>query len=175
LVELMVVVAIVAVLAASATLAIRRERDTAEVAAILAARVLECIRIASNGGSIRPDVAATGITARARLVVERSGSTQNIAVEKLVEDPLPDNTATWQQVSTAGTGPFVSVDGTRDQAVLTASSGPTTVIGESSELECYPNGTTQARTYYLKGDERSEDYKVAILSLSGQAIVIRGW
>jgi prepilin-type N-terminal cleavage/methylation domain-containing protein len=178
LVEVMVVVALVGALGAMAVVMLRHERTTADVATMVGAKVGECVRISSTGGPIRADVLATGLTARARLVIAPAGSgQQKVTIDRLVEDPLPAHTAQWEQTSEVLLGEGIALEGIRNDTALDGGTGPTTVLAVSTTttLECYADGTTMPRTLFFEGASGKERARIAILSLTGQALVANGW
>ena len=178
LVELTVVISIIGILTSLATVMLKRDRNAQDVAGVVAGRIGECVRLAQMSGPVRPDVAETGITARVRLVVDpASGDQQTLTLARLLENELPAHTAMWEDISTVVTGAGIRIVGYRNEAVLTQGDEPTDLLGSTSTLsiECFPDGTTVARTLYLEGAGGTERARVAVLPLTGEALVTGGW
>lgn len=180
LVELMIGVAIIGVLASAATITMDTEPDTFEIGTRLSNKIGECVRLAQASGPVRDNVAVTGVTQRARLLVSSTDdfTQQTIALQLLVEDDLPANTATWQPVSSMTTGRAIQLVGYRDETELESSGdGPATYLGGSDTLaiNCFPNGSTAARTLYLAGNHGGELVRVAVFPLTGETFVAKRW
>ena len=155
LIELMVVVAMISILTSVAALGLKPSASPRRTATDLATRVKECTRLAVAGGPIRDDVlTALGSRARARVAIRyRSGGGQEVVVEHLEEDAAPSTGASWVEVSRSTVVDAIKIDGYRDSAELASTGGPDqTFTSGELDLSCYPDGTTDARTFYVDWD-----------------------
>lgn len=179
LVELMVVVAMISVLTSVAALGLKPSDSPRRTATDLATRVKECERQAVAGGPVRDDVlTAMGSRARARVAIRYlDGGGQEVVVERLEEDAEPSTGATWVQVSRSTVVDAIKIDGYRDSAALASTGGPDESFTSGElDLACYPDGTTDARTFYVDWDgSQSLRARVVVLPLSGQTVVSKGW
>ena len=185
MVELMVVVAILALTAALAVTGMKSNpvgSDARKVAALMAT----ANRTAIGGGPIRTDVAATGI--RQRAVLEILGQTNGfqLTVYKVVENQLANDgtftyvpvgnetlnqdTEVWALGDTAATLP-TGIDPA--QTDFTPPSPPT--LGPSKKY--YPDGTAEAMTIYLKNktNDAATRYRIVALPLSPAPQVFQDW
>jgi prepilin-type N-terminal cleavage/methylation domain-containing protein len=175
LVEMMVVVAIIAVLGGLAIALVHGEpaRDAAwEVSALLH----EARRTAQNGGPVRADVvAAGGVRARARVEVGRLESGRGvIRLWRLAEDPAPADTAGWVLLRELVLPPDVTLAGVDGQARVESSGGPAEALGSDPvDRDYYPDGTSDAMTIYLRGHD--DDQRIVVLPLSAVPMSVSGW
>lgn len=171
LTELMVVVAMIAVLAALAISRFDTAPRAGDGAATMAALVRETARKAVEGGSVRDDVIAGFGTARTKLVIT-NGDQVSFTVERLVEDPNTAN-ATWVTLGSRTVPRGIAAPGFTPLAVLDDGIGPTTTLG-TAEILCYPDGICDGATVYFEG-RRGDRARVAVLPLGGAPVTYRSW
>jgi prepilin-type N-terminal cleavage/methylation domain-containing protein len=179
LTELMVTVAIAGILSTGAVLTLRRSEDPGHGAIRIANAVRQCSRLAVARGPVRADVAtALGSTARARVVVRAvvGSAAQDVAVELLEEEDEPSNAASWSPASRFRFSGKIRVAGSRRSSELTEGLGVDDAFGSELVMECLPNGSTEAMTFYLDGDgSESERARVVVLPLRGEPVSMDGW
>ena len=182
LVELMVVVAILAVISSVAVLNISSGPKIGDLSKGLAAKIGEAARLAKSRGPVRADVvAAQGESARSQIAIINNGLDQNqtVRVEVLNENDLPGNSFVWDPTSVIYIPPEVIVAGYRNSADLEGGQGgPETALtaGSTLEVKCYTTGACDAMTLYLQttkgGDRRT---RVVLMPLNGTPLVYGGW
>lgn len=180
LIELMVVVAIIGILAAGATMTMRRPESPGHGAVRLSNALRQCARLAVARGPVRSGVAlALGSSARARLVVrpEAASQAQDVAVELLEEEDEPSTGATWAPASRFRFSGAVRVAGFRRSSALTPGLGIDQAIGTGElVMECMPNGSTEPMTFYIDGNgSDSERVRVVVLPLRGEPVAMDRW
>lgn len=177
LIEAMVVIAIIGVLSTIATVSFRTPVSSGDNAARLAVRVRECTRLAATRGPVRADVmTALGSRARARLVISpQSDGSQLVTVELLQEEDLPSDGGNWFEV-TRSVFTSAQVAGTTTSAVLTDGLGPGTPITSDHVLQCYPNGSADAMTYYIEATSNANQRtRLVVMSMTGDPTTLVGW
>ena len=177
LVELMVVVAIIAVAAGSAAVLIERGGDVESGAGQVAAYLAEASRTAVARGPIRTDVIeADGFTARSRVVIEEAGAGQIVAVELRVEDPFAPRSE-WVEILRSALPSRVEVHGWEPGETRLAPGGaPGPMTAGSLAIECEPSGRCQAATLYMRSLARDGRRKrVVVMRLGGAPLVLDGW
>jgi prepilin-type N-terminal cleavage/methylation domain-containing protein len=176
LVELMTVVAIIAILSGIASIVISTRPDLRTVTGDVARRITEASRIAVAGGPVRADVAdVEGVSARARVLIETDARGQIVAVQQRVEDELGQSSSVWRHVNRFRLPDGVRVHGF-EQAARLAGSGEITPIGDgSAEILCEPSGSCGPASLYLEGGRSSERTRITVLPFTGTPIVARGW
>jgi prepilin-type N-terminal cleavage/methylation domain-containing protein len=180
LIELMVVVAIVGLLMIAAVVMMRTEADVQDVAHQVANVLREGSRKAVAGGAVRGDVIAnTGIEARTRIrIYEEVADFQIVVLERLEEDALPNDTASWVEIRRVTLDEDVEVNGVRPSAEINPGLGPATVIVPAGEaiIECEPDGTCDPMTLYLKSTGNQEEFaRVAVMPLNGAPLIFAQW
>lgn len=179
LVELMIVVAIVAVLASTAVIAFKSD-PVGDGARLVNAVLQEARRTAIAGGPVRENVAeALGIKARARVEFSTENDANIVTLYELVEDPLPAATASWEPISRAQLPRGVRIYAVANQANTLGGEamGPALGAGRVTK-DFYPNGSSDAMTVYLghRHDEDAGDkYRVFVLPLSGLPTTGKHW
>ena len=180
LIELMVVVAIVGILMIAAVTLISTDPDVQDVAHEVANVLRESSRKAVTGGAVRADVvASTGITSRTRTrVFEDGNGFQSVVLERLEEDPLPADTASWVELTRMTLDGNVQINGFRTSAEIVPGLGPATVIigGGEAIIECRPDGECDAMTLYIKSTGSQEKFaRVAVMPLNGAPLIFARW
>ena len=178
LVELMVVIAIVGVLMGAAVVMVSTDPTTRDVANKTTTLLRECSRQAVGGGSLRADVAtALGTTARSRLVIDGSGTSQLVTVEILVEEDAPATGAVWEVRQSHFISPPLEIFATRSSAELLPGLGPETTIGNgTAEIRCYPNGACDASTLYIHNTKKDHGkVRVVVMPLNGAPMIFGDW
>jgi prepilin-type N-terminal cleavage/methylation domain-containing protein len=182
LTEMMVVVVILGVLAALSYNLISPHVDPVDTAERTSMLMRETARRASEGGPVRADVVtALGLAPkppRARLHVV-AGSPRVIAVEVLVEDPLPAHTATWAQVQTMMVPSEVTLKGWRQTSDLTGGVGPAVALNAADQVvvQCYTNSTCDPATLYFDvgGGDTTNPARVVLMPLGGAPVTYDSW
>jgi len=174
LTELMIVVAMIAVLAGLAIANFDTQPRASDASTTMAALIRETARKAVEGGAVRDDVVAGFGSARTRLVVT-GGDPILFEIERLVEDEGTSDAA-WVVVGTRTMSRGISAGGWSDHAVLDDGGTPETVLGsgERAEIHCYPEGICDGATVYFQG-RGSDRSRVAILPLGGAPVTYRLW
>lgn len=180
LIELMVVVAIVGILMIAAAVMMRTQADVQDVAHQVANVLREGSRKAVAGGAVRGDVIAnTGITARTRIrVYEEVADFQIVVLERLEEETLPSDGASWVEIQRITLDEDVEINGYRGSAEINPGLGPATVIvpGGEAIIECTPNGTCDPMTLYLRSTGTQEELaRVAVMPLNGAPLIFAQW
>jgi len=174
LVEMMVVVAILAVLATMAAISLRPRTSAVDAGHSLRALVDEASRDAVRAGPVRPDVVtATGLRARTQIVAADSGTA--FYVQRLVEDPAPATTTSWETVSSFALPSWVHADAYSSQL------GGYTSVSRSTDwssfaIACYPDGTCERKTVFFEsstGATSTRQSRVAVLPLSSAEVIGR--
>lgn len=173
--EVMMVVAIIAVLTTLASVVLRPRQSAVDTGHEFRALVDQASREAVRAGALRPDVAtATGLRARTQIVAADDGSA--FYVQRLVEDPAPATTATWETVETYGLPRHVRA--AAYSAQLGAYGSVSTAIDwPSFAIACFPDGTCERKTVFFEASEgptSSRQSRVSVLPVAA-AQVIKSW
>lgn len=180
LVELMVTVAIIGVIAALASVAMRQS-PTPVAARRVQVMFGEARRLAVAGGPIRPDVrAALGVVERTRIEISHAG--ENELIEMLLFEEDPSNpTGVWVIEDSYVMDPNVAVAGvaTVVQSEPGGPAPPALPAAAPAIRRFFSDGTADAATVFLSdrrqisGDE--DPYRVTVTPLSGASGVLKGW
>jgi len=182
MIELMVVVAILALTAALAVTGMKSNpvgSDARKVAALMAT----ANRTAIGHGPVRADVAATGVKATAELEISSVANGYLVTVYRLVENPgANDGTFNYVAVSSEALSTDTQVWALLGAAAtLPTGTDPTqeTDFGNSPApfKEYYPDGTAQAMTVYLRHvtNDAATRYRVVGMPLSPAPQVFQDW
>jgi len=180
LTEMMVVVAIVGILATMALVYARPQIKPIDVANRVGDLVQDASRRAIALGPVRSDVAlALGSKARTRIIAIGSGS-PTFLLQKLVEDPLPANTASWVEVGRYGVDSAVIGDSWAVGAGSHATLTPLYTDWTAFTANCYPDGRCDGRTLFFQAANSNAsrvDFqgKVSIMPLGGAITTRRDW
>ena len=155
LTEMMVVVAMIAVLAALAVSRFDTAPRAGDAATTTAALIRETAR------------KAVGTSTPTRLVIT-NGDQITFSVERLAEEP-----DTWVVVATRTLPKGLEASGYTDQAILDDGQAPAVALG-TAEIRCYPNGVCDGATVYFQG-RRGDRARVAVLPLGGAPVTYRTW
>jgi prepilin-type N-terminal cleavage/methylation domain-containing protein len=172
LTEMMVVVAMIAVLAGLAVANFDSAPRASDAASTMAALVRETARKAVEGGAVRDDVVAGFGTARTKLVITNDDGRIVFSIEKLVEDPNNADAA-WVVLGTRTMAKGLEASGYSDQADLTDGNTPEVTLG-TAEILCYPDGICDGATVFFSG-RRTDRARVAVLPLGGAPVTYRTW
>jgi prepilin-type N-terminal cleavage/methylation domain-containing protein len=172
LTEMMVVVAMIAVLAALAVANFDSAPRAGDAATTMSSMIREASRKAVEGGSVRDDVVAGFGTARTKLVITNVSDQIVFSVEKLVEDPGSAD-ASWVVLGTRTMPKGLVASGYTDQAVLDDGNAPAVTLG-TAEILCYPEGICEGGTVYFEG-RRGDRARVAVMPLGGAPVTYRTW
>lgn len=176
LVELMVVIAIVGILGASASAVLTTEESPKDAAAKLAGAVETASRLAIAGGPVSAEVvAAEGSRARARVSIAAVDDWQNIAVERRFENG--DGTSRWELAHELWVPTHLEIYGVEaGVSRLDPGGSPSALPGGAAELLCYPDGTCDPATFYVRASEGPADpHRVVVMPLGGASAVLSGW
>ena len=176
LTELMVVVALVAVLATLAWGSFRGDPRPSDVASTAANLVRQTARKAVGGGAVRADVAAVLGKARSRLHIFTESGVQVLAVEVLEEDDVPADSL-WAERSRRAVPRGTRLTGWRASADLDGGLGPEIVLGsgDAVEIRCYPNGTCDAATLYFEATSGARKARTVLMPLGGSPATFAAW
>jgi len=185
LTEMMVVVAIIAILCSMAYLLLSSALTPADVAAQTSPLFKEAGRRAVTNGAVRGDVVlanpslinGTGQFPRTRIHV-RNTTPRLITVERLQEDPAPLTTASWYTVQQMTLPPQVVIKGWRPTADLNGGVGPSVNLNPTDEVtvQCYPNALCDAATLYFDNAKGySAKARVVMMPLGGSPVVYESW
>lgn len=179
LTELMVVVAIVAILATLASVYMRPRITTLDVSNRVGNLVQEASRRAVALGPVRANVAIAMVTGKARTrLVSTGGAQPTLTMEYLVEDVSPTSSdADW----VAGSSYTVHRDvvaeswghGVGSHASLTLSTD-----FDGFEMLCYPDGTCTAVTMFFESDQgpaRERQSRLSVMPLGGAVLTRADW
>lgn len=171
LTELMIVVAILGVLAALATVMVRPRANAIDAGHRFRALVEEAGRHAIRLGSVRPEVVtALGTRARTRVIADASGTA--FYVQVLVEDAPPATSASWETIDS------FALPRTVRGVAYSSQLGPYGTVSLATEwtsfsLACFPDGTCERKSVFFEGTEGSTSTRksrVAVLPLVAQVI-----
>ncbi|MFN0251865.1 MAG: prepilin-type N-terminal cleavage/methylation domain-containing protein [Kofleriaceae bacterium] len=175
LVEMMVVVAIVAVLTTLATATLRSNERPADVATKIGNLVQSGSRTAVRHGVVRADVVVSeGNKRRARLVATATPRL-TFFVQVLAEDPAP----TWHTLATYSVPKGITIEG-----YAPAVGDYTTLAGTlSSDWSAFavnfdPSGSSNSVTLFLsaeQGLEKDRRARLSVLPLGTATFVRTGW
>lgn len=179
LTELMMVVAIVGVLAAMATVYMRPTVKPLDVANRVGELVREANRRAVALGPVRAAVALSiGTKARTRVRATSGGARPTFVLERLQEDPAPATTAVWVAVLQ------YRVDAATVAESWGAGVGAHGVLSRSTdwtafEARCYPDGSCDPHSLFFEAaapGAASERYaRMSIMPLGGAIMTRRDW
>lgn len=177
LVEMMVVVAILALLTTLAIVSLKPKTRPLDVAAKFAGLVADATRVAVKGGPVRGDVAlAEGSKRRTRIVGSVTNGVVGFSVESLVEEP---NTATprWEQVQAMAMPRSVTAE---DFAMQVGDHASVSLVTDWTqfELSCFPNGSCTATSLFfssLEGASGDRYARVSVLPLGTATFIKNSW
>jgi len=173
--EVMMVVAIIAVLTTLASVALRPRQSAVDTGHGFRALVDQASREAVRTGAIRPDVAtATGLRTRTQIVAADDGSA--FYVQRLVEDPPPAANATWETIDTYAVPRNVRAVAYSSQLGAYGSVS-TATDWAAFAIACFPDGTCERKTVFFEASEgptSTRQSRVSVLPVAA-AQVIKGW
>ena len=172
LVELLTVVAIIAILAAVAMPALRNPVDVETSTRTVAAAIGEAARLAVSRGPIPAEVIAGSGNGANRTRIDITASSPHVmTVDLQVETGA--TTSAWYQTQTLTLPYNVHVAGYADTANLTTGGS---VTSGAVHLECASTGQCDAKTIYMSRDDNNRDpFRIVILPLSTAPQVLPGW
>lgn len=175
MVEMMMVVAIIALLTTLAVVSLKPHSSAVDIGHQFRGLVDQASREAVRAGPIRPDVATTsGIRARTQIIAAPAGNA--FYVQRLVEDPAPATTVTWETVDAFALPSYVTANAYASQVGAYGSVTPITDWTTFS-ISCFPDGTCERKTVFFQsstGSTSTRQSRVAVLPVAA-AQVIRGW
>ena len=178
LVELVVVVAIIGILVTLSVSILDSKPRAIDLAHDLSTRLGEAARKAVAAGAVRSDVALSQASAARThvVVVVGNGGGGTLTVERLEEDALPSDGASWLELATMTLPKSIRIAGVRAAADL-GGLGIETALGAGDQIEvkCYPDGRCDGRTIYLETLDRRRQARVAVLPLGGTPITFETW
>jgi len=177
LVEVMVVVAILAILSTLAIVYVRPRPKPIDAAQRFANLVQEASRLAVRYGPVRSDVVDTlGERRRARIIGDATGEAMTFTIEVLVEEAGVAS-AVWQPVQRMTVPVGVSVD-----SYATTAGTHATVTHEtdwdSFAVGCDPSGSCTATTLFFsaaQGPPQDRQARTAVLPLGTATFVKNDW
>lgn len=174
LIEMMVVVAIVAIMTTLAVVSARTSTRPIDVATRFAGLVQSGSRNAVRLGVVRSDVAtAEGSKRRAR--IRATGTTHPLFIlEVLSEDPTP----TWSVVSTYQVPRAVEIVGYTNSVATYTSAGSISSDWTQFSLGFEPSGSSNSVTLFFSADQgATQDRKAraSVLPLGTATFVRTGW
>jgi prepilin-type N-terminal cleavage/methylation domain-containing protein len=179
LIELMIVVAIIAVLAAMAGIYMRPDVKTIDVANRAGDLVREGSRRAVALGPVRAPVAlALGSKARTRIRAIGAAPQPTFILERLEEDPAPATTAVWKEVVRYTVDKAVNAEAWADGVGSYAGLTPTTAPPAGAAVSP-PDGTCQAKSLFFRAAKPvkpSEQFsRMSIMPLGGAILTREHW
>jgi prepilin-type N-terminal cleavage/methylation domain-containing protein len=177
LTELMIVVAILAILSSLAIVHLKSRTKPIDVASRFAQLVAEASRVAVRGGPVRDDVAlAGGSKRRTRIVGSVNGETVAFTLEVLVEQAGTTD-PTWAYVGgmtmPAKVEAFDYAMAVGNHASITPSTDWT-----QFELACFPNGSCAASSLFFAasdGPTQDRHARISVLPLGTATYVKNDW
>jgi prepilin-type N-terminal cleavage/methylation domain-containing protein len=180
LIEMMTVVVIIGVMSALTFAYVNAQSKAVDVATRVGELFREASRQAVALGPVRADVAlALGSTSRTRITATgAAGGSPVFTLSKLVENPLPANTATWVVVQSYAV--VASVIGDSWSTSIGSHAAVTLNTAWSSlTTDCYANGTCQARSLFFIGNAQagsSGKYaRVSVMPIGGAVMINPDW
>jgi type IV pilus assembly protein PilA len=171
-VELMVVVAILAILATIAMSNVRAKTRPLEVANQLSNLVQNASRTAVRHGPLRADV-MTLLGSKRRARITAAGTPLTFTVEVLVEDPTP----MWETIASYQLPPSVTATGFAS-SVGAYGGVVVTTDWTAFELGFEPSGSSTSATIFLSSNEgapRHRYARVSVLPLGTATLVMESW
>ena len=178
LVELIVVVAIIGILVTLSVTMLQGKPRAIDFAQDLSTRLGEASRKAVAAGAVRSDVALDQHSqARTHVLITVDGAGGGtLVMERLEEDALPSNGASWLELATVTLPRSVLIAGTRSSADLTGLGYATAAAdGDEIEVRCYPDGRCDGITIYLETSDHRRQARVAVLPLGGTPVTFDSW
>jgi prepilin-type N-terminal cleavage/methylation domain-containing protein len=177
LTEMMIVVAIIAVLSTLVIVYIKPRTTPIDVATRVSDMVHEASRLAVSQGVVRADVVANyGSKARTRIVAT-AGPNPTFSLQLLIENASPANTGVWNTVQVYTVPSKVIADSwspDNKSYVLAAKSSDFTTW----TFLCYPNGSCDGRSIFFQSTVTSGlDYqaRLGILPLGTATLIRKDW
>lgn len=177
LIEMMVVVAILAILTTLAIVSVKPKTRPLDVASRFANLVSDASRVAVNGGPVRDDVAlAEGSKRRSRIVGSVTNGVVGFAVEVLVEVGS-SATPRWDRIQAMSLPRTVTAD---DFAMAVGDRGSLALTTDwtTFELSCFPNGSCTASSLYFsstEGSTRDRHARISVLPLGTATYIKNDW
>jgi prepilin-type N-terminal cleavage/methylation domain-containing protein len=177
LVEMMVVVAIIAILTTLAIVQLKPKTKPIDVASRFAGLVSDASRVAIKGGPVRSDVAlAEGTKRRSRIVGSVTGGVVGFSVEVLAEE-ANSPTPRWDQVEAMSMPRTVAAE---DFAMSVGDHASVSLDTDWSqfELSCFPNGSCTASSLFfssLEGAMGDRHARVSVLPLGTATFIKNDW
>jgi prepilin-type N-terminal cleavage/methylation domain-containing protein len=183
LTELMVVVALIAVLSTLAWGSLRPDPRPADVAATSANLIREAARKATAGGAVRADVVvALGnneqARARSRIRIYTAAGVQYVVAERLAERAVGSSpVADWFETMRQRVPKNNTLTGWRSSADLNGGVGPLVTLtgSEVVEIRCYPDGRCDGATLYFSDTRSTRRSRTVMMPLGGSPAVFETW
>lgn len=179
LMEMMVVVAIIAILSTLAIVYIKPKTKPIDVTTRLGEMAREASREAVAYGTLRPDVGlALAQKARTRITAS-AGPQPTFTLQRFVENAAPATTGTWTTISTYTVPLKVTSDAYANTVGAYASVTPL-ATWSSFSMSCYPDGTCDPRTLFFSqtnGNAAQMDYqsRISVMPLGAAIYIRRDW
>lgn len=171
LVELMTVVAIIAILAAIAMPSLKNPVDVETSTRTVASAIGEAARLAVSRGPIPAEVvAASGNTANRTRIDITASSPPTLTVDLQVETGA--TTSAWYQTQRLVLPYNIVIQGYADTANLSTGGA---VTSGAVHLECASTGQCDAKTIYMARDDGRDPFRIVVLPLSTAPQVLQGW
>lgn len=175
LTELMVVVAIIAVLAAIFAPSPGSSTDVPATSRQIAGAIGEAARIAVARGSLDPSVVASeGSSERTRVSISQ---TPPHAMLVEVRREVSATTSVWETVSQATLPRDFRIVGDDTAARISPGNIPVALTG-IVQIDCAANGRCRATTLYVARGSASSPrspYRVVVMPLAASPQVLKGW
>jgi prepilin-type N-terminal cleavage/methylation domain-containing protein len=177
LIEMMVVVAIIAILTSLAIVSMKPKTRPVDVAARFAGLVADASRVAVKGGPVRSDVAlAEGTRRRSRIVGSITNGVVGFSVETLVEEantPAPR----WEQVIAMSMPRSVTAE---DFAMAVGDHASVSLATDwlQFEMSCFPDGSCTAASLFFSSPEGATSdrhARVSVLPLGTATFIKNDW
>jgi len=176
LVEMMVVLAIIAILAGLAAARVADGKDLDQIANQAGNSVREASRLSAAAGPVSPQALTAGETAQVRLHIwgDAANDKQIVAIEKFTD---PGAGLVWRVLSSFAITGKQRIVGYRSAPDINPGSAPQISLGPADQvtIDCNPRGACAASTLYFEDAGKGTRMKVVTMPLHGAPQVIRGW
>jgi prepilin-type N-terminal cleavage/methylation domain-containing protein len=180
LVELLVVMAIIAILCTMAVVSLNPKLKPIDTAERVGDLVREANRRALALGPVRANVAIRlGSKARTRLVGLGASPQPTFRLDRLQEDATETSDGyTWYEVERFSIDTHTVADSWQHGVGSYASFGGSTITDWTTlEIRCYPDGTCDPATLFFTGDQNqvSDQARLSVMPLGGAILTRKDW
>lgn len=174
LVEVMIVVAILAILASLVAVSVKPRTTAVDIGHRFRALVDQASRDAVRAGAVRADVAtALGTRARTQVIAAENAGTVSFYVQRLVEDAPPATTASWETVDAFSLPSWVRA-AAYAQTVGTYTATAHVTDWSTFAINCFPDGSCDRKTVFFEsstGEAWTRRSRVAVLPAAAPHVI----